>query len=84
MDTNVFREFNPFGLGLHVENRHFSFEIRWLHIDHKAPLEPAAQAIQEAGDIFRRPVRRDDNLLAVLVQLVESMEELFLRPFPVG
>ena len=46
----------------------------------EAPLEPAAQALLEGQDRLGRPVRRQHDLLAVLVDRVERMEELFLRP----
>ena len=42
------------------------------------------QPLLERQDRLRRPVRAQDDLLAVLVDRVERVEELFLRPLLVG
>ena len=44
----------------------------------------AAQPLLEGEDRLGRPVGRQDDLLAVLVDRVERVEELFLGPFLVG
>ena len=46
----------------------------------EAPFEPAAQPLLEGQDGLRRPIRAQDDLLAVLMDRIERMEELFLRP----
>ena len=48
------------------------------------PLEPAAEPFLEGEDRLRRPIGGKDDLLAVLVDRVERVEELLLRPFLVG
>ena len=50
----------------------------------ESPLEPAAETFLEGEDRLRWPIAREDDLLAVLVDRVERVEELLLRPFLVG
>ena len=45
---------------------------------HRAAFEAAAQAVLEGGDVLRRTVAADDDLLLHLVQRVEGVEELLL------
>ena len=71
-------------LGLGPEDRDAGLEVRRGQVGDEAPLEPAAQALLERDDLLRRPVRAQDDLLAVLVDRVERVEELFLRPLLVG
>ena len=59
-------------------------EIGRRQVGDQAPLEAAAQPFLERRDELGRPVGRQDDLLAVLVDRVERVEELFLRPFLVG
>ena len=59
-------------------------EVRRGQVGDETPLEPAAQAFLERQDGLRRPIGAQDDLLAVLMDGVERMEELFLRPFLVG
>src|SRR3712207_6992409 len=44
------------------------------------PLEPRPQPFLELTDLLRRPIRRDHDLLLRVVQCVERVEELLLRP----
>src|SRR5881396_3475864 len=44
------------------------------------PFEARAEAFFDLGNILRRAIARDDDLLSRLVQIVERVEELFLRP----
>ena len=53
--------------------------IRRLHLNDEPTLESRAQALLEARQVARRTIARDDELLAVGVQRVEYVEQLFLR-----
>ncbi|MEZ5168100.1 MAG: hypothetical protein R2695_17040 [Acidimicrobiales bacterium] len=72
-----------FDLGLLAEDGEAGFEIGTLDVGDQAPLEPVAEAILEGRHRAGGPIRREHDLLVVLVQLVERVEELLLRPsFP--
>ena len=71
-------------LGLGPEDRDPRLEVRRGEVGDQAPLEPAAQPLLEGHDRLRRPVGRQHDLLAVLVDRVERVEELFLGPLLVG
>ena len=69
----------PLGLRLLAEDRDAGLEVGRLHVGDQAPLEPAAHAVLEAGEVLRRHVARDHDLLVVVVQGVEGVEERLLR-----
>ena len=71
-------------LGLGPQDRDAGLEVRRRQVRDEAPFEAAAQPLLEGQDRLRRPVRGQDDLLAVLVDRVERVEELFLRPLLVG
>ena len=71
-------------LGLRPQDRDPRLQVGGGEVGDQAPLEAAAQALLERRDLLRRPVRREDDLLAVLVDRVERVEELLLRPLLVG
>ena len=75
---------DAFRFGLLVEDRHLGFEVGRLDVHHQAPLEARAQAFHQAGRIIGRRIARDDDLLLVLVELVEGVEEFFLRALLAG
>src|ERR1022692_2324142 len=52
-----------------------------LGVGEQAPLEPAAEPVLQRDQALGRAVAGDDDLLAGVVQGVEGVEELFLRPF---
>ena len=68
-------------LGLGPQDGDARLEVRRGQVRDEAPLEAAAQPLLEGQDRLRRPVGGQDDLLAVLVDRVERMEELFLGPF---
>ena len=71
-------------LGLCPEDRDSRLQVRRGQVGNEAPFEPAAEPLLEGEDGLWRPIRAQHDLLAVLVDRVERMEELFLRPFLVG
>src|SRR6266704_1597479 len=48
---------------------------------HESPLEARDQPVLETGDLLRRPVRGEHDLLVALEQGIERVEELLLRHF---
>ena len=71
-------------LGLRPEDRDAGLEVRRRQVGDEPPLEAAAQPLLEGQDRLGRPVGGQDDLLAVLVDRVEGVEELLLRPLLVG
>ena len=68
---------------LGVEDREASFEVWRLDVGDEAPLESRSQPVLQCRNLFRGTVGGDDDLLVDLVQRIEGVEELFLRPvFP--
>ena len=59
-------------------------EIRRLDVGDQAPLEARAQTLFERGNLVRRTIAADDDLLLRVVQRVERVEELVLRAFLAG
>ena len=64
--------------GFLTQDRDTMLEIRRLDVRHHSPLEPAHETRLEAGDFRGRPIARQHDLSARLVEGVEGMEELFL------
>ena len=56
-------------------------EVGLLDVGDHAPLEPRHQPRLEAGDLLRRPVGGEHDLLAGFVERVEGVEELLLGRF---
>ena len=77
---NVAHEF----LRLLFEYGYARFDVGRLNVCDKTPLEPAAQALLEVGDLRGRAVGREHELFAGVVQVVEGMEQLFLRALLAG
>ena len=72
------------GLGLAAEDRHLGLQVGRLDVGDQPPLEATAQPLLEGGDVPRRGVGREDDLLLAGVESVEGVEELLLRPLLVG
>ncbi len=72
---------NLFALRLFLQNRDLGLEIRRLNVGDQSPLKPRAEPVLNLREFLRRTIRRDHDLLHALVQSVESVEELLLRPF---
>ena len=71
-------------LGLQLEDRDARLEVGRLDVDAQTPPEPAHQPLLEPRELVRRPVRRDHDLTAGAVEMVERVEELGLRLFAFG
>ena len=67
-----------------AKDGHFRFEIGWLDVGDESPLESRSKPLLQRGDVFRRRVGGEHDLLLRFVECVERMEELFLRPFLAG
>jgi hypothetical protein len=55
-------------------------EVGRLDVGDQTPLEPAAQPVLQRHQLLRRAVGGDDDLLVGVVEGVERVEELLLRP----
>jgi hypothetical protein len=62
-----------------AEDRDPGLEVGRLDVADEAPLEPGPQPLLEPGQLLRRQVGGDDDLLRRVVQRVEGVEELLLR-----
>ena len=69
-------------VGLHPlpQDRDPCLEVGRLDVGRQAPFEARPQPLLERRDLFRRPVGREHDLLAGLVERVEGVEELLLHP----
>jgi len=65
-------------------NGDLGLKVGGLDVGDQAPLETTAQAVLHLGQLFRRPVAGDHDLLHRFVQRVEGVEEFFLGPFFLG
>ena len=70
---------DPVDLHLLAQDRDARLEVRRLDVGDQPPLEAAAQPLLERRDVARRPVGREHDLRAGLVQRVEGVEELLLE-----
>lgn len=66
-------------LRLLAQDRDTGLEVGRLDVGDQSPLEAAAHAIFETGQVLRCHVARDHDLLVVVVQRVERVEERLLR-----
>ena len=64
-----------------AQDRDAGLQLRRLDVGEQAPFEPAPQPVFERHQALGRAVAGDDDLLAGVVQRVEGVEELLLRPF---
>ncbi len=71
-------------LRLGTQDRHARLVLRLGHVGDQAPLEPAEQAFFEVRDFVRRGIAGEHDLPGGLVQVVEGVEELFLRALAVA
>ena len=69
---------------LGMENGEASLEIRGLDVGDEAPFESRPQPVLEGRDFLGRTIRRDDDLLVDLMEGVEGVEELIIRPVFAG
>jgi hypothetical protein len=69
---------------LRSRNRDPGLDVRSLDVGDEAPLEAIPQPFFQLRDVFRHLVGGEDDLLALLVERVERMEELLLRPLAAG
>ena len=63
-----------------AQDRDAGLQLRRLDVGEQAPLEARTHAVLEAGQLLGRQVGGDHDLLVVVVQRVEGVEELLLRP----
>src|SRR5581483_4953702 len=71
-------------LGLRAQDRDACLQVGRADIGDESPLEARAQTILETLDRLGRPIAREHDLLPFLVDRVEGVEELFLRPLFAG
>ena len=69
----------PLALRLLAQDRDAGLEVGRLHVGDQAPLEARPHPVFEAGEVLRRDVAGDDDLLVVVVQRIEGVEERLLR-----
>jgi hypothetical protein len=78
-DTSSGRR-TPLRLGLLAKNRGLGLQVRRLDVRDEAPFESRAEALLQRGDLAGDAVRADHDLLGGVVQIVEGVEKLLLRP----
>ena len=66
------------------QDRDPRFPIRRLNIRDQSAFKPGGKPFFERFDLLRRPIGRNDDLLAEVVQRVERVEKFLLRAFPAG
>ena len=71
-------------LGLALEDRDPGLDVGRLDVGDEPPLEAVPQPLLQLGDVLRHLVGRQDDLLALLVEDVERVEKLLLRPLAAG
>src|ERR1017187_8705611 len=72
------RRVEPVLDGLLPQDGDAGLQLRRLDVGEQAPFEPAAQPVLEGHQPLGRPVARDDDLLAGVVQRIKGVEELLL------
>src|SRR5271155_498997 len=77
-------ELDAFAFGFFLQNGDFGFEIGQLNIGDQAPFEARAQALFDGGNFLGRAIGRDDDLLLLIVERIESVEKFFLGAFASG
>ena len=77
---DVVGEPDALDLGLLLQDGHPRLEVRRLDVGDQAPLEAGAEPLLDLGDLLGGGVGGDDDLLPGLVEVVEGVEELLLRP----
>ena len=70
---------HEFGFG--AENGAFVFEFGELEIEGAGPSEAGGETFVDGFDLAREAVRGNDDLLVELIEVIEDIEEFFLRLF---
>ena len=82
MRCNIFHHIignvERFTLCLLAQNSDTSLQLGRLNIGNQTPLKARTHTFSKPGELFWRQVGGNHNLLLVIMQGVESMEELFL------
>ena len=78
---HVVRHIQAIHLRLLAQDRDAGLQLGRLNIGDQTPLEAGPQPVLQCRKLFRRAVRRDDDLFVRVVQRIEGMEELFLSAF---
>ena len=81
---NVLGDLDAFAVHFGVQDGHPGFEVGWCEIGGEAPFEAGDEAFFHAFEVFGRSVGGQDDLFAVLVQLVEDVEKDLLGFLFVG
>ena len=66
------------GLGLLVQDGDLGLDVGRLDVGDQAPFEAAVESLFEGGNLARRAVAADDDLLLRVVEGIEGVEELLL------
>ena len=72
---NIVANSKVFGRSLFPQNCDSGLQVRNLNVRNQPPTETASHALFKTNELLRRNVTGDDNLLAVFVQCIESVEE---------
>jgi len=62
------------------ENSHAGFEVRGLDVRDETPFERERSRSSRSGISLGAGIGGDDDLLPGVIEIVEGVEELFLRP----
>ena len=75
-----FRELDALEVGLFLQDGDPGLDVGRLQVGDEPPFEPGLEALLEPGDLLGRAIARDDDLFLVVVEMVEGVEKLLLRP----
>ena len=85
MRCNIFHHIignvERFTLCLLAQNSDTSLQLGRLNIGNQTPLKARTHTFGKSSELFWWQIRSNHNLLLVIMQGIESMEELFLRMF---
>src|SRR6266852_7719 len=77
-------QWHALAFGLLLQDGDLGLQVGRLDIGDQAPLEARAQPLLNGGDLLRRAIGGDHDLLLLLVERVESVEELLLSALLAG
>src|SRR5262245_15989637 len=78
-NRHLLRQLDSFQLSFLSQDRDARLDVGRLDVSHQAPFEAIAQPLFEVGNLLRKFIRGEHDLVMALVERVERVEEFFLR-----
>src|SRR5213594_3783725 len=81
---DIVRQINVLKFRFSPQDSYLCFDIWGLDIGDQSPFETRVETLFDFRDLTRRTIRREHDLLLRVIERIERVKELFLRPLLAG